>query len=106
MEQTQRELVELLSHEGLARGCAALQRHRRLGAAVHRAVQLSHSVRQVQSADGRYVTRIGMLPSGGGGGTNYPVTLSVDDLGEEFRLTAQTDRPIDPRGSPLICALR
>src|SRR5262249_8922966 len=28
--------------------------------------------------------------------TNYPLTLSVDDLGEAFALTAQTDRRIDP----------
>ncbi|CDL85477.1 Putative Phenylalanine racemase (ATP-hydrolyzing) (fragment) [Xenorhabdus szentirmaii DSM 16338] len=28
--------------------------------------------------------------------TNYPVTLSVDDLGERFRLTAQTVAGIDP----------
>jgi amino acid adenylation domain-containing protein/thioester reductase-like protein len=29
--------------------------------------------------------------------TNYPVTLSVDDLGDGFVLVAQTDRRIDPR---------
>ncbi len=29
--------------------------------------------------------------------TNYPLTLSVDDLGEEFVLTAQVEAPIDPR---------
>ncbi|MGH8566236.1 MAG: amino acid adenylation domain-containing protein [Gammaproteobacteria bacterium] len=29
--------------------------------------------------------------------TNYPLTLSVDDLGEGFRLTAQVQDPIDPR---------
>ncbi|WP_198017230.1 non-ribosomal peptide synthetase [Methylocapsa acidiphila] len=28
--------------------------------------------------------------------TNYPLTLSVDDFGEGFRLTAQTQNPIDP----------
>ena len=28
--------------------------------------------------------------------TNYPIALSVDDLGEGFALTAQTDRRIDP----------
>ena len=28
--------------------------------------------------------------------TNYPVTLSVDDLGEGFRLTAQVQQPIAP----------
>lgn len=28
--------------------------------------------------------------------TNYPITLIVDDLGDDFVLTAQTDRPIDP----------
>ena len=29
--------------------------------------------------------------------TNYPLTFSVDDLGEGFRLTAQVQDPIDPR---------
>src|SRR5690242_6519736 len=29
--------------------------------------------------------------------TNYPIALSVDDLGEGFVLTAQTDRRIDPQ---------
>ncbi len=29
--------------------------------------------------------------------TNYPITLSVDDLGEGFSLVTQTDRRIDPR---------
>ena len=28
--------------------------------------------------------------------TNYPITLSVDDFGEDFRLTAQVQAPIDP----------
>ncbi|HEY6390031.1 MAG TPA: amino acid adenylation domain-containing protein, partial [Bryobacteraceae bacterium] len=28
--------------------------------------------------------------------TNYPVSLSVDDLGEEFRLTAQVQMPVAP----------
>ena len=28
--------------------------------------------------------------------TNYPLTLSVDDLGEGFQLTAQVQRPLDP----------
>src|SRR5262249_17244163 len=30
------------------------------------------------------------------GRTNYPLVLSVDDLGEGFELTAQAARPIDP----------
>src|SRR5581483_6192149 len=30
------------------------------------------------------------------GRTNYPLTLTVDDLDEGFSLTAQTDRRIDP----------
>jgi amino acid adenylation domain-containing protein len=33
--------------------------------------------------------------------TNYPCTLSVDDLGEGFRLTAQVQSPIEPKR---ICA--
>ena len=30
--------------------------------------------------------------------TNYPLTLSVDDLGDGFRLVAQVQSPIDPSG--------
>jgi amino acid adenylation domain-containing protein len=33
--------------------------------------------------------------------TNYPLTLSVDDLGDGFRLVAQVQSPIDPRD---VCA--
>src|SRR6185436_10189552 len=33
--------------------------------------------------------------------TNYPLTLSVDDLGEGFVLTAQSQRPVAPER---ICA--
>ncbi len=29
--------------------------------------------------------------------TNYPLTLSVDDLGEDFSLTAQVHESIDPK---------
>ena len=36
--------------------------------------------------------------------TNYPITLSVDDLGEGFALTAQTDRRIDPQPSDRLSA--
>ena len=33
--------------------------------------------------------------------TNYPLTLSVDDTGEGFRLVAQVQSPVDPQR---ICA--
>ena len=29
--------------------------------------------------------------------TNYPITLTVDNLGEDFALTAQTDRRVDAK---------
>ncbi|WP_340614291.1 hypothetical protein [Xenorhabdus thailandensis] len=31
--------------------------------------------------------------------TNYPITLSVDDFGDDFQLTAQTVTDIDPNVS-------
>ena len=37
----------------------------------------------------------GMTILGGAEWTNYPVTLSVDDVGEGFRLTAQVSMPIE-----------
>jgi amino acid adenylation domain-containing protein len=42
----------------------------------------------------------GMVILGGEEWTNYPVTLSVDDLGEGFELTAQVSVPIE---APRVC---
>ncbi|MCZ4093233.1 condensation domain-containing protein [Sinorhizobium psoraleae] len=38
--------------------------------------------------------------------TNYPLTLSVDDFGQELGLTADAVDPISPIGSAVICSGR
>ena len=99
VEQTQRELVELLRYEQVSLSRAqsysgiegtvplftALLNYRHSApnrqASYSSAKQLSESGIQLLSAQER---------------TNYPIAMSVDDLGEGFRLTAQTDRRIDP----------
>ena len=95
VEQTQRELVELLSHEqaslAVAQRCSGIAR---LGAAVQRAVELSAQRRAPWG---------GATGSGCGPGRDASagtcrsartirLTLSVDDLGEGFGLTAQAVR--------------
>lgn len=95
VERTQRGLVELLGHEqaslAVAQRCSAVAgstplfttllnyRHRAAGAATEwRGVE---GIRLVASQDR----------------TNYPVVMSVDDLGAGFGLSAQTEQRIDPQ---------
>jgi amino acid adenylation domain-containing protein/FkbM family methyltransferase len=94
VKQTQEELVGLLNHEqaslAVAQRCSGIS-----GAAPLFSTLLNyrHSAMKpeaewaigdaVQVIESKYWT-------------NYPITLSVDDLGEGFTLTAQTDRRIDP----------
>jgi amino acid adenylation domain-containing protein/thioester reductase-like protein len=94
VEQTQRELVELLAHEQAslaeAQRCSAVPPSMPLFTAL---LNYRHSAGRVgaawHEADG-----IRLLSSRES--TNYPVTLSVDDRGTGFLLTAQVDRRIDP----------
>jgi amino acid adenylation domain-containing protein len=94
VEQTQRELVELLSHEhaspAVAQLCSGIVGPAPLFTAL---LNYRHSApnpeTQWDSAPGVQALSIP-------GRTNFPITLSVDDLGEGFVLTAQTDRRIDP----------
>ena len=93
IERTQRELVELLQHEqaslAIAQRCSSVNGSVPLFNALlnyrHGALSTDESAR----ADDFEVLGVS-------GGTNYPITLSIDDLGEKFMLTAQTDRRIDP----------
>lgn len=96
IEQTHRELGGLLNHQSaplaLAQRCSgmvgtaplftALLNYRRSSPTVH--------AERIEDTGVRVLTRHGVW-------TNYPVTVSVDDQGEGFVLTAQTDPRIDPR---------
>ncbi|WP_181799049.1 non-ribosomal peptide synthase/polyketide synthase [Kitasatospora acidiphila] len=52
--------------------------------------------------DGNGGALVGVEAEHGHDRTNYPLTVSVDDLGADFLLTAQAASPIDPE---LVCAL-
>jgi amino acid adenylation domain-containing protein len=95
VEQTQRELVELLSHEqaslAVAQRCSGI-----VGSAPLFSVLLNYR-HSVPNPEGDLRSASGIRVLAGQERTNYPITLSVDDLGEGFALTAQTDRRIDPQ---------
>jgi amino acid adenylation domain-containing protein len=94
VEQTQRELVELLTYEqaplAVAQRCSSI-----LGTAPLFTTLLNyrHSVPdlEVKWADAAGIRALIVRER-----TNYPITLSVGDTGHGFTLTAQTDRRIDP----------
>ena len=71
------------SRAGLAGGGAALQWYRRIGAAVQHAAELSAQRCRVRKRAGRQTSGIQVLA--GQERTNYPITVSVDDLGEGLR---------------------
>jgi len=95
VEQTQRELVDLLVHEQAS--LAAAQRCSGVGGSTplfNTLVNYRHSARV---PDAQWINADGIRLLARHGFTNYPITLSIDDLGEDFRLSTQTDRRIDPK---------
>ena len=95
IEQTQRELVELLGHEQAslaeAQRCSGVSGGAPLFSAL---LNYRHSVPQ---SEGGWEGARGIRFLSTHQRTNYPITVSVDDLVEGFALTAQTDRRIDAR---------
>jgi amino acid adenylation domain-containing protein len=95
VEQTQKELRDLLSHEqgslAVALRCTSLVGSATLFNAVlnfrHRAID----------PDSEWASASGIQLLTHYERTNYPVTVSIDDLGEGFAVTAQTERPINPK---------
>lgn len=95
VDQTRRELHALLNHEqaslAMAQRCSGIVGSDALfTAALNYQNSRRDPEREWASAPGiralKYQYR-----------TNYPLGLSVDDLGDGFALTAQTERHIDPR---------
>src|SRR6185312_6210212 len=50
----------------------------------------------IPNPDAEWEGASGIRALAGSDRTNYPITMSVDDLGVGFSLVAQTDRAIDP----------
>ncbi|WKA26398.1 non-ribosomal peptide synthetase [Bradyrhizobium roseum] len=99
VRQTHLALAELLRHEhaplNLAQRCSALPASVPLFSALlnyRHSAAVSEPVAEWQ----------GIEALGGGERTNYPLTLSVDDLGEGFALTVQVQSPHDPER---ICSM-
>ncbi|HEY0682983.1 MAG TPA: amino acid adenylation domain-containing protein [Steroidobacter sp.] len=95
IEQTQRELTELLEYIGtslvVAQSCSGI-----IGSApLFESVFVYESSVPVCEPEPSQTRDIRVL-SASRYRTNYPITCTVEDLGEEFDLTVQTDLRIDP----------
>src|SRR5256885_3936511 len=92
VQQTQREVVELLRYEqtplSTAQRCSGLSSGVPLFSAV---LNYRHSAPVSTTESEEYGVRVLVAQEW----TNYPLTVAVDDLGEGFTLTAQVDRRID-----------
>ncbi|WP_370683506.1 amino acid adenylation domain-containing protein [Pseudomonas syringae pv. atrofaciens] len=102
LSQTHRRLTGLLAHEqaslAIAQRCSALPAGAPLFSAL---LNYRHSAApgEANEAAGKAWQGIELLQSGER--SSYPLTLSVDDLGEAFDLTALTSKGIDARR---VCA--
>jgi len=96
VEQTQRELIDLLSHEqeslSLAQRCSSIG-----GGAPLFTTLLNYRHVTLPLETGQPLLTSGIQVLASQEWTNYPIVLSVSDLRNRFVLTAQTDRRIDPR---------
>lgn len=95
VEQTHRELAELLEHEqaplAIAHRCARIAGS---GALFSATLNYRHCV---PDADADWASAAGIEVLAHRNRTNYPCGLSVDDLTNGFLLTVQTDRRVDPQ---------
>ena len=102
VRRTHELLTELLRHEhaslALAQRCSGVPAPTPLFSAL---LNYRHSPARKETSDGSAEHGKGSSRSSAEERTNYPLTLSVDDLGEGFLLTAQTQSPLDPER---ICA--
>ena len=101
VRQTHHLLTQLLRHEHapliLAQRCSAVPPPAPLFTALF---NYRHSNVELLNANADVDNDVALLEAEDR--TNYPISLSVDDFGEGFRLSAQVRAPIDPRQ---VCAL-
>nr|WP_161965687.1 non-ribosomal peptide synthetase [Steroidobacter cummioxidans] len=95
VENTQRELVDLLSHEQAS--LADAQRCSAIDGATPLFTALLNFRHGVGAGAASLSSRPDIQVLAERTGTNYPITVSVDDLGEGFSITAQTHRHVDPQ---------
>ena len=97
VRRTQALLGELMRHEhaslALAQRCSGVAAPTPLFSSL---LNYRHSPRQAGPSSEASHAWAGIEALDSGGRTNYPLTLSVDDLGDGFALTAQAIRPIEP----------
>jgi len=96
VRRTQEALGGLMSHEhaslAVAQRCSGVKAPAPLFSCL---LNYRHSQREVKRSRVGREAWVGMEALESGERTNYPLTLSVDDLGDGFGLTAQAIRPID-----------
>lgn len=92
--QAQKELIDLMAHEqaslAVAQRCSGISGSTPLFTSLLNYRHVSGPPGTLWSAAG------GIELLGSYGLTNYPITLSVDDFGEDFSLVAQTDQSVEP----------
>jgi amino acid adenylation domain-containing protein len=95
VERTQRELVDLLGYEqaslAVAQRCSGISGSAPLFNAL---INYRHNPAD-QATQWFEGTGVNLLTSGGG--TNYPIVLSVNDLEEGFGLDVEVDQRLDPQ---------
>ena len=94
VETVQRELVQLLIHEQAS--LAVAQRCSGIAGSAPLFSSLFNFRHSVPNPESEWASANGIQLLGYQDRTNYPITVSVDDLGEGFSQTVQTDRRIDP----------
>jgi len=95
VQRTQRELIELLDFEQ-----ASLVKAQRCSGIVGSTPLFNTLLNYRHSApkpDAQWDSAKGIRLLAIQDRTNYPITLSVDDLGDGFLMTAQTDRRVEPQ---------
>lgn len=91
---THRELAALLDHEQAS--LAEAQKASGIGGTVPLFSALMNYRHSARSPEGHWASVPGVRVLAHRAITNYPITLSVDDLGQGFRFTLQVDRSVSP----------
>ena len=104
VRQTHQRMAQLLRHEhaslAMAQSCSAVSATTPLFSALinYRHLQIRGEIPETSNhAMAAAVSRVGLELLSFQERTNFPLELSVDDLGEGFMLEAQAQSPIDPR---------